>query len=218
MLTKIMALLSSAAFPLLCLKCISDHGPMIQAGVRGFADTAVQAAGLKGINVTADGRDVTLRGFVESEQSKTTAGIAAAAAPAVRSVDNQLVVVTQQAIQTKLNDILLRKKVEFETGKDILLPLSIPVLEEALAVLTQAPNLEISIGGHTDNAGDAAANQALSERRAKAVLEWFASKNIGRDRLSSAGFGQTKPIAANTTEQGRAQNRRVEIIAKGRSN
>lgn len=218
MVAKILSLLAAAAFPLLCLKCLSGHGPMIQAGVKGFADSAIQSAGLKGINASADGRDVTLRGFVESEETKTKAGVAAAMALAVRSVDNQLVVVTQQAIQTKLNDILLRKKVEFETGKDILLPVSIPVLEEALSVLNQAPNLKISIGGHTDNAGDAAANQSLSERRARAVLEWFASNEIVRDRLSSAGFGQTKPIAPNTTEQGRAQNRRVEIIAEGRSN
>lgn len=218
MIAKILALLSAAAFPLLCLKCLSDHGPLIQSGVRGFADTALQSAGLKGITVGADGRDVTLRGFVESEEAKTKAGMAASIAPGVRSVDNQLVVVTQQTIQTKLNDILLRKKVEFETGKDVLLPVSIPVLEEALAVLNQAPNLAISIAGHTDNSGDAAANRSLSERRAKAVSEWFAAKGIGRDRLTSAGFGDTKPIAPNTTEQGKAKNRRVEIIAEGRSN
>lgn len=218
MIAKILAVLGAAAFPLLCLKCLSDHGPMIQAALRGSTDSALQTAGLQGITVGADGRDITLRGFVESEASKTKAGMTAALLPGVRTVDNQLVVVTQQAIQSKLNDILLRKKVEFETGKDVLLPVSIPVLEEALGVLNQAPNMKIAIGGHTDNAGDAAANQSLSERRAKAVLEWFAGKGIGRDRLSSAGYGQTKPIAPNTTEQGKAQNRRVEIIAEGRSN
>lgn len=218
MWTKLLSLLPAIAFPVLCINCLTNNGPLIQAGVRGFAETAVKAAGLNEIRVLADGRDVTLQGYVESDVAKAKAETAARLAAGVRSVNNELVVVTQSAVQSKLNEILLRKKIEFETAKDVLLPSSVPVLEEALGVLRQAPNLKVAIGGHTDNAGKAEDNQKLSERRAKAVADWFAAKGIGRERLSSAGFGSSKPIANNNTGQGKATNRRVEIVASGGTN
>jgi len=78
------------------------------------------------------------------------------------------------------------------------------------------PTVRIQIEGHTDNVGKAADNLKLSENRAKAVVSYLVSKNISITRLTSKGFGATKPIADNKTEEGKAQNRRTElkVVAK----
>ena len=78
-------------------------------------------------------------------------------------------------------------------------------------MLQKRPELRIAIIGHTDNKGVAAANLSLSSSRAKAVSTYLQGKGIAPQRLESKGLGQTKPIAPNTTDDGRAKNRRVEI-------
>jgi outer membrane protein OmpA-like peptidoglycan-associated protein len=78
-------------------------------------------------------------------------------------------------------------------------------------MLKQNPTLKINIEGHTDNIGGDIANQQLSESRAKSVLNALISKGTDGTRLKAKGWGQSKPIADNSTEQGRAKNRRVEI-------
>lgn len=69
----------------------------------------------------------------------------------------------------------------------------------------------VEIAGHTDEQGDAAYNQGLSQRRADAVRSYLTSKGVDASRLSGAGYGETQPVADNTTSEGRAQNRRVEL-------
>jgi outer membrane protein OmpA-like peptidoglycan-associated protein len=100
----------------------------------------------------------------------------------------------------------------FDTGKATLKPESLPTLRTILGLLTGAPALKFSIEGHTDNQGDRSINQPLSESRAAAVKEWLAGKGIAADRLKTAGFGDSKPIDANSTAEGRANNRRVEFV------
>jgi OOP family OmpA-OmpF porin len=73
------------------------------------------------------------------------------------------------------------------------------------------PNMTIRIEGHTDNVGSDTYNQKLSEDRARAVFTYLQSKNMG-NRASSIGYGESKPIATNETDEGRAQNRRVEFV------
>lgn len=79
-------------------------------------------------------------------------------------------------------------------------------------MLKTNPTLKISIEGHTDNIGNSQSNQTLSENRAKAVMNAIISNGIDKLRLSSKGWGQTKPIDDNKTEEGKATNRRVEIV------
>ena len=102
--------------------------------------------------------------------------------------------------------------INFDTGKAAILPDSEPVLAEVQKLLEQNDSLKIRIEGHTDNTGNAAANQALSDRRANAVMGWLVAHGIDSSRLSAKGFGDAKPIADNSTEEGRAKNRRVELV------
>jgi len=78
-------------------------------------------------------------------------------------------------------------------------------------MLQQNPDVKISVEGHTDNQGNAAANQALSEKRAQAVVVWLTTHGIPAASLTAKGFGQAQPVADNATEDGRAKNRRVEL-------
>lgn len=86
-----------------------------------------------------------------------------------------------------------------------------PMLNEAVVILKKNVQIKVEIDGHTDNIGPAAYNMKLSERRAKAVMEYFVGHGVEAERLTAKGFGLTKPAAGNDTKEGRAKNRRVEL-------
>lgn len=100
----------------------------------------------------------------------------------------------------------------FDTGKSELRPESGPELDRLVTTLNDAPKMVIEVRGHTDNTGSNEINAKLSQDRADAVREYFISKGIEPDRIASKGFGETKPVATNDTDEGRQQNRRVEFV------
>ena len=102
----------------------------------------------------------------------------------------------------------------FDNGKSTIKPESQPIVDEIYSLLASNASLNVSIEGHTDNVGNAVDNKKLSENRAKAVMVALAAKGIANERLSSVGWGQEKPVADNRTEEGKAKNRRVEIVKK----
>lgn len=99
----------------------------------------------------------------------------------------------------------------FEFGKADLKSESFAELNRLVEYLAKNPSVTISIGGHTDNVGDDAMNLALSEARAKSVVNYLISKGINANRLSSKGFGESAPLMTNDSEEGRKFNRRVEF-------
>ena len=102
-----------------------------------------------------------------------------------------------------------------ETNHFELSPTSQTELDKLVILLTENPTLRIEISGHTDNVGKAEANLLLSDNRAQSVVEYLISKKIDPKRLTHKGYGLTKPIADNSTEEGRAQNRRTEMRVVG---
>ena len=101
----------------------------------------------------------------------------------------------------------------FDTGSDDIKAESSPALTEIGQMLQQHADLRIEIDGHTDNVGATAANQALSDKRAAAVKQYLVKNfQIDASRLSSKGFGSSRPVASNDTADGRQQNRRVELV------
>ncbi len=120
---------------------------------------------------------------------------------------------TSNDILTALNtDGHIALYINFETGKSDIKPESQNIIDQIIEMLKLNPTLKISIEGHTDNVGNSQSNQILSENRGKALMNAIISKAINKSRLSSKGWGQTKPIDDNKTEAGKAKNRRVEII------
>jgi len=107
---------------------------------------------------------------------------------------------------------IVLRNVFFETGSASLMPESLSELDRLAQLLKESPALKIQINGHTDNVGDDAFNQTLSEARAKAVQDYLLAKGIAPGRLRYKGYGETKPIlGSNATAEGRARNRRTEF-------
>jgi OmpA-OmpF porin, OOP family len=102
--------------------------------------------------------------------------------------------------------------ISFDTGSATVKPESDKVLGEIASLLGKNPAWKMRVEGHTDDVGGKAANQKLSEQRAAAVVAWLTSHGIAPGRLTAQGFGDGKPVADNKTEDGRAQNRRVELV------
>jgi outer membrane protein OmpA-like peptidoglycan-associated protein len=102
----------------------------------------------------------------------------------------------------------------FDTDSARIRAESFPTLDEVVRVLSSEPSWSLTIEGHTDSTGTAARNQQLSEERARSVMEYLAGKGIAAPRLSTVGFGLTRPVDDNATELGRAQNRRVELVKR----
>jgi outer membrane protein OmpA-like peptidoglycan-associated protein len=101
--------------------------------------------------------------------------------------------------------------IHFDTAKATIQADSEAVLQQIVQLLKQNPTLKLRVEGHTDNQGAAAANQTLSDKRAQAVVAWLTAHGVPASRLVAKGFGASKPVADNMTEDGRAKNRRVEL-------
>ena len=99
----------------------------------------------------------------------------------------------------------------FDFNKSTLQPASDAALQPAANVMAADKTLKLEVQGHTDNVGNDAYNQTLSEARAKAVVTWLTQHGVAADRLTAKGYGKTKPVADNGSDEGRAKNRRVEI-------
>jgi outer membrane protein OmpA-like peptidoglycan-associated protein len=108
--------------------------------------------------------------------------------------------------------IIIFQKPGFGFDSVELTPEARAVLEEQVVGLEKDPKLRLVITGHTDSIGAEEYNQGLSERRAEAAKEYFVSRGVAPGRLKALGYGETRPIATNATREGRAQNRRVELI------
>jgi outer membrane protein OmpA-like peptidoglycan-associated protein len=104
--------------------------------------------------------------------------------------------------------------INFDFGKSVIRDESNPIIEQIVQMMKSNPDLKMGVEGHTDNFGSPASNKTLSEARAKSVVSAIVGQGISADRLSPAGYGQDKPIGDNNTEEGRAKNRRVELVKK----
>jgi OOP family OmpA-OmpF porin len=162
-----------------------------------------------------DCKTLTLEGLVDSAAARDQIGAAAArrVGPSI-TVDNRLSV-RQPAAQEQIAAVLKLKNIEFETGRAIITPAGIATLEEIVPALQGSPDTRFEIGGHTDNRGDPAMNRALSEARARAVLDFLTNTGLNPGRFTTKGYGAEKPVADNATAAGRQQNRRIEFVQVG---
>ncbi|GAB3661414.1 OmpA family protein [Hymenobacter agri] len=111
----------------------------------------------------------------------------------------------------EVGTVIVLRNIFFDTGKATLRPESTAELERLQKLLTETPALKLEMAGHTDDVGEAAMNQDLSQRRAQAVVAYLTQHGIAAARLSAIGYGETQPVAPNTTKLGRQLNRRTEF-------
>jgi len=116
-------------------------------------------------------------------------------------------------ISVSSSEITLKQQVQFASDSAVILPESNLLLSEVADAMIQSPGLKkVEVQGHTDNSGTPEQNQALSEKRAQAVVAWLTSHGVQASRLVAKGYGQDRPIAPNITTAGKAKNRRVQLI------
>ncbi|MEO6869632.1 MAG: OmpA family protein [Ginsengibacter sp.] len=120
--------------------------------------------------------------------------------------------VIKEEVIKKVN--MAAKNIYFQTGSSQLLPRSFQSLKDVAEILKSNSSYMIDVNGHTDNTGGTELNQKLSESRANSVKQYLAENGIDEKRINAIGYGETKPIADNTTAAGRASNRRVEMTLR----
>jgi OmpA-OmpF porin, OOP family len=144
-----------------------------------------------------------LKDFPQGWQLKADISVKPAAAPVDATICQQL-----------FSELLAKGTIRFESGRSTIDPDSAGLLDRLIETALRCPTANIEVAGHTDAVGETAANQALSERRAQAVVDYLVKAGLPASRFSAVGYGSTQPVASNDTEEGKAQNRRIEFVVK----
>lgn len=185
--------------------------------------TAIPAALRSGTATLQDGK-VTVAGERRAaNEGALKAPIAAARAGGLDVTDNSVPGAAESAqprvVQRKLADILAGTTIRFDTASADIRPESTALVDQVAAVVIPALRenriLTIRVEGHTDNQGNAARNQNLSLRRARAVVEALVARGVPRGRMAAIGYGASRPVADNGTQAGREQNRRIAFTVLG---
>jgi OOP family OmpA-OmpF porin len=141
--------------------------------------------------------------FPQGWQFKADISVKPAAAPVDATVCQQL-----------FSDLLGKGTIRFESGRSVIDADSAGLLDRLIETALRCPSANIEIGGHTDGDGEDAYNQALSEKRAQSVVDYLVKAGLPADRFTAVGYGSTQPIASNETDEGKAQNRRIEFVVR----
>lgn len=172
---------------------------------------------LAGGNLGIKDNEVTIKADVPTQNDKTALlqQVTASAGSNVKINDQiSFPAPTASSLQTKLNELLLNRVIEFQTGDDTLTEKGKALLDETLPIIRASSQGEIEIAGHTDLRGAAEANQQLSQARAESVRDYLVAKGVSASRLKPIGYGASRPIADNNSAQGQKKNRRIEFSVK----
>jgi OmpA-OmpF porin, OOP family len=141
--------------------------------------------------------------FPQGWQFKADISVKPAAAPTDATVCQQL-----------FSDLLAKGNIRFESKRASIDPDSAGLLDRLTETALRCPSANIEIAGHTDADGEEGPNQALSEKRAQAVMDYLVKAGLPADRITAVGYGSTQPVASNGSGEGRAQNRRIEFVVR----
>jgi OOP family OmpA-OmpF porin len=128
-----------------------------------------------------------------------------------RRIKIESAAISADACETRFSVISTTRAIFFRTGSAELDPESAPLLNSVADIANRCPGVKIEVSGHTDDVGQQASNQRLSEARAQSVADYLAHQHVDRSRVHTAGFGDTHPVAPNDSEANRAKNRRIEF-------
>src|SRR6195256_4747823 len=141
--------------------------------------------------------------FPRDWQVKAEISVKPAAAPVDATVCQQL-----------FSDLLAKARIRFESGRATIDPDSAGLLDRLIETALRCPTVNIGIAGHTDADGEDGFNQTLSEKRAQAVADYLVKAGLPASRFTAMGYGSTQPVAANDTDEGKAQNRRIDFMVR----
>jgi len=141
--------------------------------------------------------------FPQSWQFKADISVKPQAAPVDATVCQQL-----------FSDLLAKGKIRFESGRATIDPDSLGLLDRLVETALRCPAANIEIAGHTDADGEDGFNQMLSEKRAQAVADYLVKTGLPASQFTATGYGSTQPVASNDTDEGKAQNRRIDFLVR----
>jgi OmpA-OmpF porin, OOP family len=155
-----------------------------------------------------DGAAAQIRGglpkeFPQGFQLKADISVKPESAPVDPTVCQQL-----------FSELLAKGKIRFDSGRATIDPDSAGLLDRLIEIALRCPTANIEIAGHTDADGEDAFNQALSEKRAQAVTDYLVKAGLPASRFTATGYGSTQPVATNDTDEGKAQNRRIDFLVR----
>jgi OOP family OmpA-OmpF porin len=176
----------------------------LSTGTLAVSDREVKLSG----DALYDGAAAQIRAglgkdFPQGFQFKPEISVKPAAAPVDPTVCQQL-----------FSDLLAKGKIRFEQGRTTLDPDSTALLDRLVEIALRCPTASVEVAGHTDGDGEDAFNQALSEKRAQVVVDYLVKAGLPASRFTAVGYGSTQPVAGNDTDEGKAQNRRIEFLVR----
>ena len=175
----------------------------LSTGTMVVSDREVKLSGDAFYDAAAAQIRAGLKDFPQGWQFKADISVKPASAPVDGTVCQQL-----------FSGLLAKGKIRFESGRATIDPDSAGLLDRLIETALRCPSANIEIAGHTDADGEGGFNQALSEKRAQAVTDFLVKAGLPAERFTAMGYGSTQPIATNDTDEGKAQNRRIDFVVR----
>jgi len=175
----------------------------LSTGTLVVSDREVKLSGDAFYDAAAAQIRAGLKDFPQGWQFKADISVKPASAPVDGTVCQQL-----------FSDLLAKGKIRFESGRATIDPDSAGLLDRLIETALRCPSANIEIAGHTDADGEDGFNQALSEKRAQAVTDFLVKAGLPAERFTAMGYGSTQPVAGNDTDEGKAQNRRIDFVVR----
>jgi OOP family OmpA-OmpF porin len=175
----------------------------LSTGTLVVSDREVKLSGDAFYDAAAAQIRAGLKDFPQGWQFKADISVKPASAPVDGTVCQQL-----------FSGLLAKGKIRFESGRATIDPDSAGLLDRLIETALRCPSTNIEIAGHTDADGEDGFNQALSEKRAQAVTDFLVKAGLPAERFTAMGYGSTQPVAGNDTEEGKAQNRRIDFVVR----
>jgi outer membrane protein OmpA-like peptidoglycan-associated protein len=224
---RIVLSLAILAFGLFCFLCVRFHSALIERDIGARALPVLAANPVSGLTLSVDGRDVVLSGPAASRAMADEASRQIAALDGVRTVDVRLTdtpaalpdakaISAKTATQGKLDALLAQGVVEFDPSSARLTARGRAVLDRVAPLIASSPSLLCEIQGHTDSSGNSQSNRRLSFKRAIATKNYLVNKGIPPVRLIAKAYGDSQPLASNSTPAGRQLNRRIHFVLEER--
>ena len=175
----------------------------LSTGTMVVSDREVKLSGDAFYDAAAAQIRAGLKDFPQGWQFKADISVKPASAPVDGTVCQQL-----------FSGLLAKGKIRFDSGRATIDPDSAGLLDRLIETALRCPSANIEIAGHTDADGEDGFNQALSEKRAQAVMDFLVKAGLPAERFTAMGYGSTQPVASNDTDEGKAQNRRIDFVVR----
>jgi outer membrane protein OmpA-like peptidoglycan-associated protein len=183
---------------------------IVTAETFGFTENVAKLVDAVGGTMIAPGASITFDLVFGTGSLKSDLEVARASREKTRA-EEATAALSKEECETRFSVISRTGAIYFESGSAELDRESEPLLNSGADIANRCPGVRFEVAGHTDNVGAKRSNQALSEQRAKAVVDYLTAKGVSAARIHSAGFGDARPVAPNDNERNRAKNRRIEF-------